>query len=458
MIDIRELNENFKNFDGKEITIGGWVLSNRDSKNIGFISFTDGTHFTPIQVIYKDDSSDFATWAKITTGSGLRVVGTLKCTPDAKQPFEVIAKEIEIMGEAISEYPLQKKRHTVEYLREIAHLRPRTNLFRATFAVRSELAFAVNKFYQEKGFQLVHTPILTTNDGEGAGEAFLVTTPEDKKNDFTSFFNKKASLGVTGQLQAEAFAQAFKKVYTFGPTFRAEQSNTSRHAAEFWMIEPEVAFNKLPDNMDLIEATVKYVTKHVMENCKAELEFFNKFVDETLLDRLNNVVNSDFKRLSYTEAIEILSKAVSNKDGKVFENSKIEWGMDLGSEHERYISEEVVKGPVFLYNYPAAIKAFYMALNEDNKTVAACDLLVPGIGELVGGSQRENRYDVLVEKCKQFNIPQEDMQWYLDLRRFGGVVSSGFGIGFERLIMFVTGVKNIRDTIPFPRAYRMLDF
>ena len=409
-------------------------------------------YFKNCQIVYFNESLDnYDVVSKLGTGSALRIVGKFKLTPEGKQPFEVEATEIEIKGKCDDDFPLQKKRHSLEYLREIPHLRARTNTFMATFRVRSLLSMALHEFFQSQGFVYITTPIITGNDAEGAGEAFTVTTREDGNYE-KDFFNKQASLTVSGQLHVESFAMAFRDVYTFGPTFRAEKSNTSTHASEFWMIEPEIAFADLEDNMDLIEDCIKYCIQYILDNAPAEMEFFNQFIDSELLARLQLVKDSEFKRLDYTEAIDILKKS-----GKKF-TFPVEWGIDLATEHERYLCEEVIKGPVFLVNYPKDIKAFYMRLNDDNKTVAACDLLVPGIGELVGGSQREERHDVLEKRMNEMGIELEELQWYLDLRRYGGVNHAGFGIGFERLVMYMTGVANIRDVIPYPRTPRNLKF
>ena len=388
---------------------------------------------------------------KVKTGAAIKVLGKFKLTPEAKQPFEIEATQIVIEGDCDEDYPLQKKRHTLEYLREIPHLRPRTNTFMAVFRIRSLLAMAIHEFFQDQGFVYVTTPLITGNDAEGAGETFTVTTRTDGDYE-KDFFGKKASLTVSGQLHVESFALAFRDVYTFGPAFRAENSNTSRHVSELWMVEPEIAFADLEDDMDLMEDLVKYCIQYVLDNGEAEMEFLNQFVDKTLLDRLTHVLNSEFKRLDYTEAIEILKKS-----GKKFEEP-VEWGIDLASEHEVYITDEVVKGPVFLTNYPKDIKAFYMRVNDDNKTVAACDMLVPGIGELIGGSQREERYAILKQRMEELGVEQENLQWYMDLRRYGGVQHAGFGIGFERLVMYITGMKNIRDVLPYPRTPRNLKF
>lgn len=457
---IRELYEMFLygellELEGLEyVELEGWVRTNRNNGKLGFIALNDGTYFKNIQVVYLGEGiKNYEEVGKLSTGSAIRVVGKFKLTPDGKQPFEIEATEIEVNGTCDEDYPLQKKRHTMEYLREIPHLRPRTNTFMATFRVRSLLAMAIHEFFQNQGFVYIHAPIITGNDAEGAGEAFTVTTRSDGKYE-NDFFNKHASLTVSGQLHVESFAMAFRDVYTFGPTFRAENSNTSTHASEFWMIEPEIAFANLEDDMDLIEDCVKYCIKYILDNAPAEMEFLNEFVDpqKQLVERLTHVYESSFERLDYTKAIEILKNSNKNFDFPV------EWGMDLATEHERYLCEEVIKGPVFLINYPKDIKAFYMRINDDNKTVAACDLLVPGIGELVGGSQREERYDVLEKRMEEMNIDKETLQWYLDLRRFGGVNHAGFGIGFERLVMYMTGITNIRDVLPYPRTPRNLKF
>ncbi|MDO4701679.1 MAG: asparagine--tRNA ligase [Erysipelotrichaceae bacterium] len=433
------------------VTLDGWIRTNRKMGLIGFIELNDGSYFKNVQVVCSERLSNFEEVEKMLTGCAITVVGKFKLTPQAKQPFEVEATEIILQGACGSEYPLQKKRHSFEYLREIAHLRPRTNTFSAVFRVRSSLAMAIHEFFQDQGFVYVNTPIITGNDAEGAGEVFTVTNRQDA-NYAEDFFGKKASLTVSGQLQAEAFALAFRDVYTFGPTFRAENSNTTTHANEFWMIEPEIAFADLENNMDLIEDMVKYCIEYIMDNCPEEMNFFNQFIDKGLMDRLNLVKNTPFVRMTYTEAIDHLLKA----DVK-FEN-KVSWGMDLNTEHEKYISDVVVKGPVFLTDYPKDIKAFYMRVNDDNKTVAACDLLVPHVGELVGGSQREERLDVLKQRMKEMNVHEEGLQWYLDLRRYGGCQHAGFGLGFERFIMYLTGIQNIRDVIPFARTPRNLMF
>lgn len=461
-ITIKQIFRNTSEYAGKEITVMGWARTIRDSKSFGFIELNDGSFFKNLQVVVESANlSNYEDIVKQNVGASFIIKGVLVLTPEAKQPFELKATEVKVEGTSTPDYPLQKKRHTVEYLREIAYLRPRTNLFSAVFRVRSEAAYAIHKFFNEQGFVYVHTPIITGSDCEGAGEMFQVTTldmakpklDKDGKIDYKEdFFGVKASLTVSGQLNAETYALSFGNVYTFGPTFRAEKSNTARHAAEFWMIEPEMAFADLNDDMDMAEKMVKYIINYVMNSCPEELEFLNKFVDNGLLDRLNNVVNNEFVRLTYTEAISILEKHKDKFEFPVF------WGCDLQSEHERYLTEVVYQKPVFLTDYPKEIKAFYMRLNDDGKTVAASDLLVPGIGELIGGSQREERLDVLKQKMKDFNLNEEDYWWYLNLRKFGGVTHSGFGLGFERMVMYLTGVSNIRDVIPFPRTVDNLNY
>lgn len=438
--------------DGIEyVQLQGWVRTNRNSKSIGFIELNDGTYFRNCQLVYNGEMQNFDEATRYLTGTAITVTGLFKRTPDMKQPFEIEVKELVLEGACDAEYPLQKKRHSFEYLREIGHLRPRTNTFSAVFRVRSVLAMAIHEFFQNQGFVYVHAPILTGNDAEGAGEVFTVTTREDAKYD-EDFFGKKANLTVSGQLQAEAFALAFRDVYTFGPTFRAENSNTARHASEFWMIEPEIAFADLQDDMDLIEDMVKSCITYVLENAPEEMKFFNSMIDTTLLERLEAVRNTDFKRMSYTEAIEHLLKA------DVPFEYPVSWGVDLQSEHERYLCEKVVNGPVFLTDYPKDIKAFYMRVNDDGKTVAACDLLVPSVGELVGGSQREERLDMLKQRMAEMNVHEKGMEWYLDLRRYGGCKHAGFGLGFERFLMYITGMQNIRDVIPFARTPKNLLF
>ena len=455
LIEIRELYKNQEAYLDKEITVGGWVRSIRDSKAFGFIVINDGTFFTPLQVVYHDDMENFEEISKLNVGAAVVVTGTLVATPQAKQPFEIQAKTVTVEGASAPDYPLQKKRHSFEYLRTIAHLRPRTNTFQAVFRVRSLTAYALHKFFQERGFVYVHTPIITGSDCEGAGEMFRVTTmdmgnvpkTENGAVDYTQdFFGKETSLTVSGQLNAETYAQAFGNVYTFGPTFRAENSNTTRHAAEFWMLEPEMAFADLEDDMDLAEDMLKYVINYVMENAPEEMKFFNSFVDKGLINRLTNVATSEFARITYTDAIEILKK---HNDKFEF---KVSWGIDLQTEHERYLTEEVYKRPVFVTDYPKDIKAFYMKQNPDGKTVAAVDCLVPGIGEIIGGSQREDDYDKLVARMKELGLKEEDYGFYLDLRKYGSTRHAGFGLGFERCIMYLTGMSNIRDVIPFPRT------
>ena len=438
------------------VQLQGWIRTNRSGKNVSFIALNDGTYFQNAQVVYSlDVLSNYEEVSKYLTGTAIGVVGKIVFTPEAKQPFEIQATEINLEGECDSSYPLQKKRHSFEYLRGLGHLRPRTNTFSAVFRVRSVLAMAVHTFFQEQGFVYVHTPLITGADAEGAGETFTVTTRDDGNYE-EDFFGKHASLTVSGQLQAEAYAMAFRDVYTFGPTFRAENSNTTNHLAEFWMIEPEMAFADLEYDMDVIEDLIKFCISYVYEECPEEMAFFNERIDTSLKERLEHVRNSEFRRMPYTEAIEILKKAVV--DGVKFDNSKIEWGMDLMTEHERYLTEKVVNGPLFLTDYPKDIKAFYMRQNDDGKTVAAVDCLVPGVGELVGGSQREERLDVLEKRMDELGMNKDHYQWYLDLRRYGGCQHAGFGVGFERLVMYITGMENIRDVIPFARTPRNLQF
>ena len=437
----------------QEVELEGWVKTNRDNGSIGFIEFNDGTYFKNVQLVYNNNSNNYNVLTSLRTGAAIKVVGKVVLTPENKQPFEIQVTDCELEGNVDDDYPLQKKRHTFDFLREIAHIRPRANTFQAVFRVRSVLSMAIHEFFQQRGFIYVHTPEITTNDGEGAGNVFDVTT-HDTKDPF-AFYGRKVNLTVTGQLHVEPFALAFRDVYTFGPVFRAEHSNTVRHASEFWMIEPEMAFADLKDNMDVIEDCIKFCIDYVMAACPAEMEFFNSMIDNTLLERLNHVLNSEFKKMTYTEGIEILQKAV--KDGHQFENNDIFWGMDLQSEHERYLTEQVVNGPLFLIDYPSAIKAFYMRENEDGKTVAACDLLVPAVGELVGGSQREERYDILKAKMEKLGNDKE-LAWYLDTRRYGGCRHSGFGIGFDRLLMYITGMKNIRDVQPYPRTSNAIKY
>jgi asparaginyl-tRNA synthetase len=448
-------DQEFKEKLNQGVYLEGWVKSNRDNKAVGFIDFNDGTNFKGIQLVYsRDNLANYDMVSKIKTGSSIRVMGDFVLTPEAKQPFEIHVKELDLVGECADDYPLQKKYHSVEFLRDIAHLRPRTNTFSAVYRVRNVLTMAIHTFFQEQNFMYVHTPIITGSDAEGAGATFSVVTGEKKSNEF---FGKDAALTVSGQLHVEAFAMAFRDVYTFGPTFRAENSNTPRHASEFWMIEPEIAFADLGDDMELIEACIKYCIEYVLDRCPLEMEFFNNILDQshTLLDRLNALLESDFKKMTYTEAIDLLLKAV--KDGVKFDNDQIVWGMDLQSEHERYITEKVVNGPVFLIDYPKDLKAFYMYQNDDGKTVAACDLLVPYVGELVGGSQREDRYDILKNKMEALHL-LPDLQWYLDLRKYGGCPHAGFGIGFDRLLMYITGITNIRDVQPYPRSANALKY
>ena len=433
------------------VQIQGWVRTNRSNKNVGFIELNDGTYFRNVQLVYTNELANFEEVGHYLTGTALTVVGKFKLTPNMKQPFEIEVSSVTLEGACTPDYPLQKKQHSFEYLREIAHLRPRTNTFSAVFRVRSVLSMAIHEFFQNQGFVYVHAPIITGNDAEGAGEVFNVTTRTDANYE-EDFFGKKASLTVSGQLQAEAYALAFRDVYTFGPTFRAENSNTARHASEFWMIEPEIAFADLDDDMNLIEDMVKSCIQYVLENAEEEIKFFNERIDTTLLERLNLVLETPFARMTYTEAIDYL------KNAPVKFEFPVEWGTDLQSEHERYICEQIIKGPVFLTDYPKDIKAFYMRLNDDQKTVAACDLLVPAIGELVGGSQREERYDYLKMRMGEMKIHEEGLKWYLDLRRFGGCQHAGFGLGFERFLMYITGMQNIRDVIPFARTPKNLEY
>ena len=461
-IQIRKIFRNTDEYAGKEVVVRGWIRTNRSSNKFGFIELNDGTFFKSVQVVYEQAFiANFEEISKAPIAAALMVRGKLVLTPEAKQPFEIKAEEIVIEADSEPDYPLQKKRHSMEFLREIAHLRPRSNTFSAVFRVRSLVAYAIHKFFQENDFVYVHTPIITGSDCEGAGEMFRVTTldmenpdrnPDGSIDYSKDFFGKETSLTVSGQLEAETFAMAFRNIYTFGPTFRAENSNTARHASEFWMIEPEVAFADLNDNMDLAEAMIKYIIKYVMENAPEEMQFFNSFIDKGLIDRLENIVNSDFARITYTEAVELLLKA-----DREFQYP-VEWGIDLQTEHERYITEEIYKKPVFVTDYPKDIKAFYMRLNDDNKTVAACDLLVPGVGEIIGGSQREERYDVLTNRMKELGLKEEDYWWYLDLRKYGGVKHAGYGLGFERIIMYITGMSNIRDVLPFPRTPKTAEF
>ena len=455
LTEIRELYRNSEDYIGKEITVGGWVRSNRDSKNFGFLVINDGTFFEPLQVVYGDGLSNFQELCRINVGAALVVRGTVVATPDAKQAFEMQAAEVSVEGASAADYPLQKKRHSFEYLRTIPHLRPRTNTFQAVFRVRSLIAYAIHSYFMERGFVYVHTPLITGSDCEGAGEMFQVTTldlndiPRTAGGDIDyskDFFGKETNLTVSGQLNVETYAFAFKNVYTFGPTFRAENSNTTRHAAEFWMIEPEMAFADLKDDMMLAEGMLKYVIRYVLEKAPEEMAFFNQFVDKGLIQRLEHVANADFAHVTYTEAVELLSKNNDNFDYKV------SWGCELQTEHERYLTEEVFKRPVFVTDYPKEIKAFYMKLNDDGKTVAAMDCLVPGIGEIIGGSQREDRLEVLERRMEEMGLKREDYEFYLDLRRYGSVRHAGFGLGFERCVMYLTGMSNIRDVVPFPRT------
>ncbi len=455
LIQIKDLFREREQYVNTTVTVGGWIRSVRNSKTFGFMVVNDGTFFEPVQVVFEDKLSNFEQLSKLNVGSAVIVTGMLVPTPQAKQPFEIHADAVEVEGESTPDYPLQKKRHTFEYLRTISHLRPRTNTFQAVFRVRSLLAYAIHQYFQERGFVYVHTPLITGSDCEGAGEMFQVTTMDladikklpDGKVDYSGdFFNKPVNLTVSGQLNGETYAMAFKNIYTFGPTFRAENSNTTRHAAEFWMIEPEMAFADLKDDMFVAEGMLKYAIRYVMEHAPEEMKFFNEFVDKQLLERLNHVVSSDFGHVTYTEAIDLL-KEHNDK----FEY-KVTWGCDLQTEHERYLTEELFKRPVFVTDYPKEIKAFYMKMNEDNKTVAAMDCLVPGIGEIIGGSQREDDYDKLVARMNELGLKEEDYGFYLDLRKYGSARHAGFGLGFERLVMYVTGMANIRDVIPFPRT------
>ncbi|HHY82574.1 MAG TPA: asparagine--tRNA ligase [Clostridiales bacterium] len=459
---VKQIYRQPQEYFNKRLTLAGWIRSNRDSKAFGFIELNDGSFFKNIQIVFEEEKLDnFKEVTKLGVGNAIIVDGILVETPNAKQPFEIKAESIQVEGYCPSEYPLQKKRHSFEFLRTIAHLRPRTNTFSAVFRVRSILAYAIHKFFQERDFVYVHTPIITGSDCEGAGEMFRVTTLDwnnltrnDKGEiDFSDdFFGRETNLTVSGQLSAEAYAMAFRNVYTFGPTFRAENSNTPRHAAEFWMIEPEMAFADLYDDMALAEDMIKYIFSYVLEHAPEEMEFFNKFIDQGLLDRLNNVINSEFAHVTYTEAVELLKKNNDNFDYKV------EWGTDLQTEHERYLTEHVYKKPVFVTDYPKEIKAFYMRLNDDGKTVAAMDLLVPGIGEIIGGSQREERLEILDQRIRELGMKEEDYWWYRDLRKYGGTRHAGFGLGFERAIMYLTGMSNIRDVIPFPRTPKSAEF
>lgn len=454
MINIRELQHNYKDYADQEVTVGGWLRSKRDSKTFGFLVINDGTFFEPLQVVYSDKLDNFTAISKLNVGAAVVATGIVTLTPEAKQPFEIQAVHIEIEGDSTPDYPLQKKRHSFEYLRTISHLRPRTNTFQAVFRVRSLCAYAIHKFFQERDFVYVHTPLITGSDCEGAGEMFQVTTLDlknlpmvDGQVDFTKdFFNKPTNLTVSGQLNGETYAMAFKNIYTFGPTFRAENSNTTRHAAEFWMIEPEIAFADLKDDMMLAESMLKYIINYVLENAPEEMTFFNQFVDKGLIERLRHVAGSEFGHITYTDAITELAK-----HNDEFEY-KVSWGCDLQTEHERYLTEKLFGRPVFVTDYPKEIKAFYMKLNEDNKTVAAMDCLVPGIGEIIGGSQREDKLDVLEKRMQECHLNPADYDFYLDLRRYGSARHAGFGLGFERCVMYLTGMGNIRDVIPFPRT------
>ena len=460
LTNIKDLFREKESYAGKKVTVGGWVRSNRDSKTFGFLVVNDGSFFEPLQVVYSDQLADFAAIAKIGVGAAVIVTGTIVVTPGAKQPLEMQAEEVVVEGASPSDYPLQKKRHSFEYLRTISHLRARTNTFQAVFRVRSLAAYAIHRFFQERGFVYVHTPLITGSDCEGAGEMFQVTTldlenvpkTEDGKVDYSQdFFGKPTNLTVSGQLDAETYAFAFRNVYTFGPTFRAENSNTTRHAAEFWMIEPEMCFADLKDDMILAESMLKYIIRYVLENAPEEMAFFNQFVDKGLIERLQHVLNSDFGHVTYTEAIEILEK-----HNDEFEY-KVHWGSDLQTEHERYLTEKEFKRPVFVTDYPKEIKAFYLKLNEDGKTVAAMDCLVPGIGEIIGGSQREDKLELLEKRMDELGLKREDYEFYLDLRRYGSARHAGFGLGFERCVMYLTGMGNIRDVIPFPRTVKNCD-
>ena len=458
---VKKIYKNSKEYENKEITLEGWVRTIRASKNFGFIELNDGSFFKNIQIVISDELSNFKELSKLTLSSSIKVTGKLVLTPESKQPFEIQAKSVKILNVCDNDYPLQKKRHTFEYLRTISHLRPRANTFYAVFRVRSVLSYAIHKFFQEKGFVYVHTPLITSSDAEGAGEMFNVNSfdlenvpkTEDGKVDYSKdFFGKPAHLTVSGQLDVETYSSAFRNVYTFGPTFRAENSNTVKHAAEFWMIEPEISFADLSDDMDLAEEMIKYIFSYVLEHCPEEMEFFNQFVDKTLLERLHNVITSDFARISYTDAVKELEK---HNDEFEF---KVSWGIDLQTEHERYLCEKIFNKPVFVTDYPKDIKAFYMKQNPDGKTVAAADLRAPGIGEIIGGSQREEDYDKLINRMKELNMDLKEYLWYLDLRKYGSVEHSGFGLGFERAMMYLTGMQNIRDVIPFPRTPKNCEF
>ena len=459
---LRELFRNTDQYQDKEVTVRGWIRNNRSSNKFGFIELNDGSFFKSVQVVYEEEFIDnFEEISKAYVASALNVRGVVTLTPGAKQPFEIKAKEITVEAISTPDYPLQPKRHTMEFLREIAHLRPRSNTFAAVFRIRSIVSYAIHKFFQEQNFVYVHTPIITGSDAEGAGEMFRVTTldmnqppkTEDGKIDYSKdFFGKETNMTVSGQLEAETYALAFRNVYTFGPTFRAENSYTARHASEFWMIEPEIAFADLQDNMRLAEDMIKYIINYVLENAPEEMNFFNSFIDKGLIERLNNIVNSEFGRVTYTEAVDLLKKS-----GKEFQYP-VEWGIDLQTEHERFLTEEIFKKPLFVTDYPKDIKAFYMRLNDDGKTVAACDLLVPGVGEIIGGSQREERLDVLTRRMEELGLCEKDFWWYLDLRKYGGVKHAGYGLGLERIILYITGMSNIRDVLPFPRTPKTAEF
>lgn len=455
LINVDDIFHKAAEYDGQTVTIGGWIKNNRDSKSIGFIALDDGTCFKNIQLVYSDGLSNFAEVARLNVGTAIIATGKIVVTPEAKQPLEMQVEKIEVEGESTSDYPLQKKRHTLEYLRTMPHLRVRTNTFEATMRVRSVIAYAIHRFFQENDFVYVHAPEITSSDAEGAGEMFQVTTldlndiprTEDGKVDYSQdFFGKPVNLTVSGQLNVETYAFAFRNVYTFGPTFRAEKSNTTRHAAEFWMIEPEMCFADLEDDMEVMEAMLKYIINYVLEHCPDEMAFFDQFIEKGLIERLQHVANSEFGRITYTEAVEELSKHNDEFDNKVF------WGCDLQTEHERYLTEQVFKRPVFVTDYPKEIKAFYMKLNPDGKTVAACDCLVPGIGEIIGGSERENNLELLEQRMDETGMDKDGYQFYLDLRRYGSTRHAGFGLGFERAVMYITGMENIRDVLPFPRT------
>ena len=447
-VKLSNINKNYNNMNGENVIVAGWIRNLRDSKKIAFIELNDGSYFKSNQIVLEEGLANYNDIVSLNIGASIIVNGVVKVTEGAKQPFEIVANTVEVSGVSSPDYPLQNKRHSMEFLRDIAHLRPRTNTFLAVFKVRSVIAQAIHEFFAQNEFVYVHTPIITSSDCEGAGEMFRVTTLEDTKGtpETEDFFGKKTSLTVSGQLSAEAMAMAFSNVYTFGPTFRAEDSHTARHAAEFWMIEPEMAFCDLEGDMELAEQMIKFVIRKVLDNCPEEVQFFNNFFDKELIERLNHIYNSEFTRITYTEAVDLLMK-----HNDEFEY-KVEWGTDLQTEHERYLTEKIFKKPVFVTDYPKEIKAFYMKLNEDGKTVRAVDMLVPGIGEIIGGSQREENLDKLLERMRELGLKEEDYSWYLDTRRYGSVIHSGFGLGFERLVMYMTGMSNIRDVIPFPRT------